>query len=92
MPVSLRLSDELKKRVEKLAEARETTPHAFMLDAIRDKTEQGEVRAAFHAEGRRRLARMKKTGLGIPAAEVFDYLEARARGENPVRPKARKFL
>ena len=29
-----------------------------------------KARAAFHAEARRRLARMKKSGRGIPAQEV----------------------
>jgi len=47
-------------------------------------------RAAFFAEAKRRLERMKKSGVGIPAAEVFDYLEKRARGKSPARPKPRR--
>jgi len=73
-----------------LAEARDTTAHAFMLEAIRDKVEAEEARAALHKEARTRLARMKKSGKGIPAAEVFAYLDARVRGESPPRPKPRK--
>lgn len=61
-----------------------------MRDAIRDKLEAAEARAAFLEEARRRLARMKKSGKGIPAAEVFAYLDARGTGENPARPKARR--
>jgi hypothetical protein len=61
-----------------------------MLEAIRDKVEAEEARTAFHAEARRRLARMKKSGKGIPAAEVFAYLAARGRGKRPARPKARR--
>ena len=48
------------------------------------------TRAAFHAEALRRLQRMKKTAAGIPAAEVFEYLEQRANGKQAVRPKARR--
>jgi len=92
MAVSLRLPAEVKKKVDQLAESQETTAHAFMLDAIREKVEAEEARTAFHAEARRRLARMKRTGLAVPAEEVFEYLEHRARGGSAARPKARKLL
>ena len=90
MPVSLRLPEAVKKRIEKLARAQDLTPHGFMLDAIREKLEAEEARAAFHAEARRRLERMKKTGAGIPAEEVFEYLQRHAEGAAARRPKARK--
>ena len=90
MAVSLRLPPEVKKKVARLADAQDTTAHAFMLAAIREKVEADEARAAFHAEGRQRLARMKRSGRGIPAHEVFDYFERRALGKPAVRPRARK--
>ena len=90
MAVSLRVPEDVKKRVARLAEAQDTTAHAFMLEAIRDKVEGEEARAAFHEEARKRLARMKRSGKGIPAAEVFAYLDARGQGRNPRRPKPRK--
>jgi len=88
--VSLRVPPEVKKKVAKLAEAQNTTSHAFMVEAIREKLEAEEARAALHAEGKRRLARMKRSGRGIPADEVFDYLEQRALGKPAVRPKPRR--
>jgi len=90
MPVSLRLPEDVKKRVEKLARAQEVTPHGFMLEAIREKLAAEEARAAFHAEAKRRLERMKKAGTGIPAEEVFEYLRQRAEGGRARRPKPRK--
>lgn len=90
MAVSLRVPPEVKKKIARLAESQDTTPHAFMLEAIREKVEADEVRVAFHAEARRRLARMKKTGLGIPADEVLAYFRDRAAGRNPECPKPRK--
>jgi predicted transcriptional regulator len=90
MAVSLRVPPEVKKKVARLADAQDTTSHAFMLAAIREKVEADEARAAFHAEGNRRLARMKKAGRGIPADEVFAYLEPRALGRPAPRPKARR--
>lgn len=90
MAISLRVPEDVKKRVARLAEAQDTTAHAFMLEAIRDKVEAEEARKAFHEDARLRLARMKRSGKGIPAAEVFAYLDARGQGKNPPRPKARK--
>jgi len=90
MPVSLRIPEAVKKRVARRAQAQQTTAHAFMLDAIHEKLVAEEARAAFHGEARRRLARMKRSGTGIPAKLVFDYLLARARGRKPARPRTRK--
>lgn len=90
MPVSLRIPDDIKKRLEDLARAQQTTPHALMLAAVSEKLDAEEARAAFIAEGRRRLASMKKSGLGIPAEEVLSYFRELAAGGKPVRPKPRK--
>ena len=90
MAISLRVPDDVKDRIGKLAATCDTTAHAFMLEAIREKVEAEEARASFYAEGVRRLAQLKKSGVGIPADEVFDYLSRRARGEHPRRPKPRK--
>jgi predicted transcriptional regulator len=90
MAISIRLPESVKKRVEKLAAAQDRTAHAFMLEAIREKVEAEEARARFHAEAKRRLARMKRAGAGIPADDVFDHLSRRARDEAPARPKARR--
>lgn len=90
MAVSLRVPEEVKKRIAKLAKEQDITPHGFMLEAIREKLEAEEARAAFHAEAKSRLAKMKKTGMGIPADEVFEYLERRASGRKAERPKPRK--
>lgn len=90
MLVSLRVRQEMARRIAEVAEARGTSAQAFILEAVREKLEAEEARTAFHSESRRRLAGMKKTGKGIPAEEVFDYLRARARGEKVKRPKARE--
>lgn len=90
MSVSLRVPEEVKRRIAELAKQQDVTPHSFMLEAIREKVEAEEARLAFHAEAERRLARMKKTGVGIPAQKVFEYLERRAAGRKATRPKPRK--
>lgn len=90
MTVSLRLPPELAQRIAKVIDAKDTSAHAFMLEAIREKVEAEETHAAFVAEARRRLSRMKKTGKGVPAEEVFAFLRARVQGEKASRPRARK--
>lgn len=90
MAVSLRIPEEIKRRVEKLAQARDTTAHAFMVGAIEERLLAEETRAEYRAEATARLSRMKKTGKGIPATEVFDYLRKRVQGKPAARPKARK--
>ena len=90
MAVSLRIPEEIKRRVEKLAEAHDTTAHAFMVGAIEERLLAEETRAEYHAEATARLSHMKKTAKGIPAAEVFDYLRERVQGKSAARPRARK--
>ncbi len=90
MAVSLRIPEEIKRRVEKLAQARDTTAHAFMVGAIEERLLAEETRAEYHVEATARLSRMKKNGKGIPADEVFDYLRERVQGKPAARPKARK--
>ena len=90
MAVSLRVPEDLKKRIAKLAKTQGVTPQGFMLEAIREKLKAEEARAAFHDEAKRRLARMKKTGVGIPAKEVFEYLQQRGEGNTATRPRVRK--
>lgn len=90
MAVSLRLPEKIKLRVENLARKRDTTAHAFMVAAIEERLIAEETRAAFLAEAERRAAVFRKTGRGIPAEEVFDYLRKRVQGKPAARPKARK--
>jgi hypothetical protein len=90
MPISLDLPEAVKKRIAKLAKAQQLTPHGFMLEAICEKLEAEEARAAFHAVAKRRLQRIKKTGTAIPAPDVFEYLRRRAAGATARRPKPRK--
>ena len=90
MAVSLRIPEQLKKRIARLARLRATTPHALMVAAIGEKLQAEEAKEALLAEAKVRLARMKSTGAAIPATEVFAYLEERARGGVAARPRARK--
>ena len=90
MSTSLRLPADIKRRVARLARAHASTPHAFRLDAIRDRVAEEEAHAAFLAEGERRLRAMKRSGTGVTAEEAFAHLERRLAGEKTRRPRARR--
>ncbi len=47
MAISLRIPDDIKERASALAEKADSTPHAFMVEAIREKVEAEEARLAF---------------------------------------------
>lgn len=88
---TIRLTDELKARVAKAAESAGTTAHAFILEAIAEKTEQAERRADFYAEAERRWVEFLETGESIPWEEMRRYLMGRIQGKDVPRPVARKF-
>ncbi len=88
---TIRLPEELKDRVARLAEQTGTTPHNFMLQAIAEKLEQEEQRADFHATGEQRFSDFLADGKCISWDEMRKYLERRARGETVPSPIPKKF-
>ena len=92
-PVStttIRIEDDLKARVATAAERVGKTAHAFILDAIAQTVEQVELDEAFHRVADARWAKLLATGKTVPWDAATAYLEARARGERPRKPAARK--
>ncbi len=90
MAISLRIPGDIKARASDLVAKSGSTPHAFMVDAIRETVEAEEALLAFLDEAETRLAQMKAAGAGVPAAEAFAYFDARAGGAKPRKSRARK--
>jgi predicted transcriptional regulator len=90
MTTTIRLPDDLKARVAKLAKRSGTTAHGFILDAIMEKARQEELRTDFEKEAEARLARIAATGKAIPWHKLRGYLEERAAGRKVKRPSPRK--
>lgn len=86
---TVRLPERLKVRVERLAAARGSTAHAFMLDAIAEVADRMERKHAFETEAERRLKEMARTGEYLTLDDLHTYGAALARGEKPAPPKAR---
>lgn len=87
---TIRLPENLKARVAAAAKRSGTTTHGFILDAIAEKTEQEDLRAAFDADAEDRYARIVATGKTISWQEMRGYLEDRLAGKEVKRPVARK--
>jgi predicted transcriptional regulator len=87
---TVRLSEELKSRVARAAAEAGTTAHAFIVEAIAEKTDMMERRAGFHAQAEERMARFAASGKAVAWDDMRRYLRARAAGKKPARPKARK--
>ena len=86
---SLKLNDELKERVAAAAERVGVSPHAFMVDAIRDATDRAEGRARFVVDALDALRESLESGKGYDADEVHRYLTDRVTGKSTSRPKAK---
>ena len=87
---TIRLTDELKARVARAAQAAGTTAHGFILEAIADKAELMEQRAGFHAQAQERFDKLGRSGKAMAWRDVRSYLQERAEGRALARPRARK--
>lgn len=86
---TVRLPDDLKKRLADVAEQAGMTPHALIVQAISDRVETDEARNRFHQEAERRYAAIAKSGQTVPWSEMRLYLERRATGETSDPPAPR---
>lgn len=86
---SLKLPDDLKRRLERLAAHAHKTPHAFMLEVLAREAERSELRERFAAEAGESEQEALAGGKTYALADTFDYLEKRVVGTKARRPKAR---
>lgn len=87
---TIRIEEDLKARVTAAADRAGKTAHAFILDAIAQTVEQAELDEEFHRVAAERWAKVMNTGKTVPWDDAKAYLKARARGERPRKPAARK--
>ncbi len=88
---SLKLPEDLKKRISALAARGSQTAHAFMVEAIRRETERAECKSLFLEEARAAQEQVATSGKAYDAAEVFDYFEAKLQGKKAKKPRAKKW-
>jgi predicted transcriptional regulator len=74
MAVSIKIDDELKGRVQRLAEARRRSAHWVMREAIEQYVGREEARVRFQVEAADSWRAYQETGLHLTGAETRDWL------------------
>jgi predicted transcriptional regulator len=89
---SLRIPEELKRRIERLAGVANKTPHAFMVDVLSREADRAELRERFAEDAAVSEQEAMESGKAVPLGAAFDYLQARVTGKFVRRPRARAWL
>lgn len=87
---TIRLPEELKARIDKLAASAGKSTHAFMVEALGQSAELAERQQAFEAEVNKRWARLRRTRQAHTLEDLRDCGLALAAGERRPRPKTHK--
>lgn len=88
MATSVKLDDELKGRVQKLAGQRRRSAHWMMREAIQQYVEREEARESFKREALASWAEYQATGQHLTGGEVREWLRtwgSDAEAELPAR-------
>ncbi len=74
MSTSVKISDDLKKRIQYLAEVRHRSPHWIMKEAIAEYVEKEEAKEKFKQEAIDSWKSYQETGLHLTGKETRDWL------------------
>ena len=83
---TIRIPDELKARLSRIAEHEGISTHGLILDAIAEKADALEQRQSLYAEAEARYAKVLQTGQAVTWEDMREYLDARMAGKHPPRP------
>ena len=84
---SLKLDDEMKERVQRLAEARRRSPHWVMREAVEQYVEREEKREQFRQDALAAWTHYQTTGLHVTAGEADAWLAKLEAGKKAPPPK-----
>lgn len=87
MATSIKLDDELKVRVQHLANARRRSSHWIMREAIAQYVEREEKREAFKRDATLAWEEYQRTGLHLTLEEGDAWLAKLEAGEDAELPK-----
>ena len=87
MATSVKLDDELKKRIRHLADARHRSAHWIMREAIRDYVDREEKRELFKQDALHAWEAYQENGLHLTLEEADAWLAKLEAGEDVELPK-----
>lgn len=74
MATSVKLDEDLKNRIQRLADGRHRSAHWIMREAIRDYVEREEAKESFRQEALASWKAYQETGRHLTGQEVRDWL------------------
>lgn len=80
-------SQSLRERIKSLADARNQSAHAIMLQAIENYVEREEKREALRQEAKAAHEHYMQTGLHLTNAEAVEWMDKIIQGEKVPMPK-----
>lgn len=86
-PTTLKIPDDLRARLAAQAQVEGTTPHAYMLEALREKADRADRRREYLSAGAAALREYERTGIAYAMEDVERYILGVAGGRKPRRPK-----
>lgn len=84
---SIKLDDELKGRIQQLAENRRRSAHWIMREAIAQYVEREERKEAFHQEALQAWNGYQQTGLHVTAEQADTWLAELEAGKDVEPPE-----
>lgn len=81
-PVAIKIDEDTKARVKRLAEARQRTPHWLMREAITQYVDREEKREAFRQDTLKAWQAYRATGLHVTADEADAWLAQLEQGQD----------
>jgi predicted transcriptional regulator len=86
-PTTLKVPDDLRARLAEQAEAEGITPHAYMLEALKEKADRSDRRRDYLAAGASAMQKYERTGVAYAMEDVERYILGIAAGKKVRRPK-----
>lgn len=86
-PVAVKLDQDIRDRIKRLAEARHRSTHWMMREAIGQYIEREEKREAFRQDGMRAWNDYQMTGLHVTLEEADEWLAKLETGQDVEPPE-----
>ncbi len=88
---SLKLPNALKEQIAITAAREGKTAHALMVDTLQTAMDDAALRQQFYADGEASYQDMLRTNICYDGEDVFTWMRAKVKGENPSWPQARPY-
>jgi predicted transcriptional regulator len=86
-PVSIKIDEDIKARVKRLADARQRTPHWLMREAITQYVDREEKREAFRRDTLKAWEDFRENGLHVTADEANAWMAKLEQGHDVEPPE-----